>query len=61
MVIIKIAGGLGNQMFQYALGRALLARGRDALLDCSGFDFQAQGDTKRKYELDKFDIKIWED
>ena len=58
MVIIKIAGGLGNQMFQYALGRALLARGRDVLLDCSGFDSQAQGDTKRKYELDKFDIRI---
>lgn len=58
MIIIKIAGGLGNQMFQYALGRALLARGREVFLDCSGFDSQAQSDTKRKYELDKFDVKI---
>ena len=23
MIIVKIQGGLGNQMFQYALGRAL--------------------------------------
>ena len=31
MVIIKIAGGLGNQMFQYALARALESKGKKVL------------------------------
>lgn len=58
MVVIKIAGGLGNQMFQYALARALSHKGRQVLLDCSGFDSQADEDTKRTYELDRFNIVI---
>lgn len=38
MVITNIIGGLGNQMFQYAAGRALaLDRGVPLLLDISGF------------------------
>lgn len=38
MVIANIIGGLGNQMFQYAAGRALsLARGQPLELDISGF------------------------
>lgn len=38
MVISNIIGGLGNQMFQYAAGRALsLARGQLLHLDISGF------------------------
>lgn len=58
MVIIKIAGGLGNQMFQYALARALENKGRKVLLDCSGYKVQSQTDTVRNYELDRFSIKI---
>ncbi|MEI8206785.1 MAG: alpha-1,2-fucosyltransferase [Kiritimatiellales bacterium] len=39
MVISHILGGLGNQMFQYAAGRALaLSRGVPLRLDISGFD-----------------------
>ncbi len=39
MVIAQIIGGLGNQMFQYAAGRALSIRGGSPLaLDISGFD-----------------------
>ena len=39
MIIQHIIGGLGNQMFQYAAGRALsLQRGQPLLLDISGFD-----------------------
>jgi hypothetical protein len=39
MIIVNVIGGLGNQMFQYAAGRALaLARGLPLCLDVSGFD-----------------------
>lgn len=38
MIITKIIGGLGNQMFQYAAGRALSLRNNtDLALDVSGF------------------------
>lgn len=33
MIIIKMWGGLGNQMFEYALYRALKARGKDVTMD----------------------------
>ncbi len=38
MFIVKIQGGLGNQMFQYALYRRLLADGKDAYIDISTFE-----------------------
>lgn len=39
MIIVNLIGGLGNQMFQYAAGRALArARGQPLRLDISGFD-----------------------
>jgi hypothetical protein len=39
MIIANLIGGLGNQMFQYAAGRALArARGQPLRLDISGFD-----------------------
>ncbi|PIE55044.1 MAG: hypothetical protein CSA35_02855 [Dethiosulfovibrio peptidovorans] len=38
-VIVQCCGGLGNQMFQYAFGRALaLDIGTDLKLDISGFE-----------------------
>ena len=38
MIIVRLRGGLGNQMFQYALGRTLsLARGTSLKLDLSPF------------------------
>lgn len=58
MVIVKLMGGLGNQMFQYSLARALLANGKDVRIDCSGFQSQAKEDTVRNYELDRFNIKV---
>ena len=33
MIIIRLQGGLGNQMFQYALYQALKARGKDVKID----------------------------
>jgi Glycosyl transferase family 11 len=48
LIIARLIGGLGNQMFQYAAGRALaLRRNADLKLDVSGFS----ADKRRRYEL----------
>jgi len=58
MIIVKLAGGLGNQLFQYALGRVLSIKNNTSLkMDTSAFDHIAKGDTKRSYELNVFNIK----
>lgn len=56
LVITRLIGGLGNQMFQYAAGRALaLRRGAVFKLDVTGFT-AVGAHTKRRYELDCFPI-----
>ncbi|EJN00872.1 alpha-1,2-fucosyltransferase [Herbaspirillum sp. YR522] len=53
MIATRLIGGLGNQMFQYAAGRALALRvGSPLLLDVSGF----ANYELRRYELDGFRI-----
>ena len=53
MVIVRIKAGLGNQMFQYAVGRSLaLQKGTALLLDKAGYETE----TFRKYELTRFKI-----
>lgn len=56
MIIVKIWGGLGNQMFQYAFGISKSLR----LLDRLKFDVTAYKDYKlRKFELeDAFSLKL---
>lgn len=57
MIIVKLMGGLGNQMFQYATGLAVASHTRSSLfLDTSGFDTMEAIDTPRHYELDSFCI-----
>ena len=54
MIIIQLKGGLGNQMFQYALYKELKARGRDVKIDDeSGFVH----DALRIPVLDRFGVE----
>lgn len=55
LIVVKIQGGLGNQLFQYAIGRSLsIATGASVKYDVSWFSKQ----TKRNYELDRFNTQI---
>ncbi len=52
MIIVKLMGGLGNQMFQYATARRLaLQHNSELVLDGSYFAQCPSGDTPRQYEL----------
>jgi hypothetical protein len=56
-VIVQLLGGLGNQMFQYALGRAISqCTGAPLLLDTNVIKYAPQG-TQRVYDLDIFNLQ----
>lgn len=56
--IIKIQGGLGNQMFQYAYGRAQELSGKKVIFNTSFFaDNHSPKNTARDFKLDNFNIK----
>lgn len=53
MIIVRLIGGIGNQMFQYAVGRALSCKNKDELkLDVSCFVYE----RFRKYDLGALNI-----
>jgi len=53
MIITHLGGGLGNQMFQYALGRKMSLKNKDIFkLDISAYDVK----NPRQYELGHFNI-----
>lgn len=67
MIIIQVAGGLGNQLQQYALYRKFLRLGKEARLDFSWFTDEkiqekqkANEVTDRNLELEYFDRLIYE-
>jgi hypothetical protein len=51
-VAVQVAGGLGNQLFQYAAGRALAERLRAKLI----FDCTIRSAEPRTFALDRFSI-----
>lgn len=58
MIIARLVGGLGNQLFQYAAGRRLAEKtGGRLMLDVSWFSEIPPGDTLRSYSLDAFCIE----
>lgn len=57
MIVTELSGGLGNQMFQYALGRVLsLKHDAELLFDITPFDYQPHTNTKRTFELDVYNV-----
>ncbi len=57
MIIIALNGGLGNQLFQYALGRRLAwERGLPLLFDLSSLSLKSQR-SYRQYKLDHFQVQ----
>lgn len=55
MIIVKLIGGLGNQLFQYAFARAVAAANAcEFKLDVSGFSVSFPGETRREYALGCF-------
>jgi len=54
MVIVKIIGGLGNQMFQYAYAKTLEIQGYDVQIDSSAF----KNYKLHNYGLDSYNIDI---
>jgi hypothetical protein len=58
MIIVKIMGGVGNQMFQYALGINLASlHGTEVKFDISWFDKFENDTVPRYYSLQEFNIK----
>jgi Glycosyl transferase family 11 len=60
MVIVRLTGGLGNQMFQYAAGRALADRlGAELLLDTRAFEYVVafRAYTRYAYALSPFNLR----
>lgn len=55
MIIVKLTGGLGNQMFQYAAAKALsVSNDTELKLDISHFNKPVSNETLRYFRLDIF-------
>lgn len=58
MVITRIQGGLGNQLFQYAAGFAAARANKTTLyLDITGLERHVEGHLDRGFMLDSFNTK----
>ena len=58
MNTIKLCGGLGNQLFQYAFGRVQKENGIDVEYDRMWYDSRNAKNPPRFYSLDKFYIDV---
>lgn len=58
MITVRVSGGLGNQLFQYAFGKTLAVKqGVQLALDLSYYKKIPESDTPRKFELSNFAVK----
>lgn len=55
MVKVRLNGGLGNQLFQYAFAYSLAQRGYNVILDASGFNMDS---AHNGLEVDGYGIKL---
>lgn len=58
MIVIKIQGGLGNQLFQYSFGRLLEVKYKKIVAYDISFYTTSNKYTPRKFLLDKFNTKM---
>ena len=59
MICVKLFGGLGNQLFQYAAARQLAdTHHTDLFFDLTWFKSPPLGNTKRDFELSNYNIKF---
>ena len=58
MNVIKVMGGLGNQLFQYAFGKAMMLHGIDVAFDTSFYKHEMK--WPRKLILDKLNLEFKE-
>lgn len=59
MIVVKIFGGLGNQLFQYALALKLAKKNnRKVVFDLSWFSSKTSFATKRVFELKYFNVSL---
>lgn len=58
MIVVRLMGGLGNQLFQYAAAKHLsVLNNAELYFDTSFFNTKTEDTTPRKFELDVFNIK----
>lgn len=57
MIIVKIMGGLGNQLFQYAFVEKLKSMGKDVKVDLSIYEDTPEGTTVRDSIYDMLNTK----
>lgn len=58
MITVKLKGGLGNQLFQYAFGRAVSLKLETPLvLDISNYDEQFETETPRDFQINCFNLQ----
>jgi hypothetical protein len=58
VIVVRLMGGLGNQMFQYALGRHVaLRRDTGLLLDPTSFRTSRRGETTRHFALGPYRLE----
>lgn len=59
MIIVKISGGIGNQLFQYCFAKSLEIKKRVKVkIDNSCYYLKTKTITPRQYQLDKFKISL---